>query len=56
MPDALPPALAETDLGLGTRYRGKVRDTYDLGDGRLVLVTTDRISAFDHVLNQAIPL
>ena len=52
----LPPPLASTDLGLGPRYRGKVRDTYDLGDGRLVLVTTDRISAFDHVLRQAVPL
>ena len=53
---ALPPPLARTDLGLGDRYQGKVRDTYDLGDGRLVLVTTDRISAFDHVLRQAVPL
>ncbi len=52
----LPPPLASTDLGLGPRYRGKVRDTYDLGDGRIVLVTTDRLSAFDHVLRQAIPL
>ena len=56
MPTAMPPAVADTDLGIGRRYRGKVRDTYDLGDGRLVLVTTDRISAFDHVLPQAIPL
>jgi phosphoribosylaminoimidazole-succinocarboxamide synthase len=39
---------------LGTRYQGKVRDTYRHGD-RLVLVTTDRISAFDHVLRQTIP-
>ena len=47
--------LVETSLdGLGARYRGKVRDTYRRGD-RLVLVTTDRISAFDHVLRQAIP-
>ena len=53
---ALPPPLASTHLDLGRRYQGKVRDTYDLGDGRLVLVTTDRISAFDHVLRQAIPL
>ena len=52
----LPPPLASTNLGLGDRYRGKVRDVYDLGDGRLALVTTDRISAFDHVLPQAIPL
>jgi phosphoribosylaminoimidazole-succinocarboxamide synthase len=40
--------------GLGTRYQGKVRDTYDSGR-RLILVTTDRISAFDHVLRQSIP-
>ncbi len=52
----LPPALASTSLGLGDPYRGKVRDTYDLGDGRIVLVTTDRLSAFDHVMRQAIPL
>ena len=52
----LPPPLATTDLEVGTRYQGKVRDTYALEDGRIVLVTTDRISAFDHVLNQAIPL
>lgn len=51
-----PPPLAVTHLDVGTRYQGKVRDTYTLGDGRLVLVTTDRISAFDHVLRQAIPL
>lgn len=31
-------------------YEGKVRDNYSLGDGRRVLVTTDRISAFDRVL------
>jgi phosphoribosylaminoimidazole-succinocarboxamide synthase len=39
---------------LGTRYEGKVRDTY-AQNNRLILVTTDRISAFDHVLNQTIP-
>lgn len=39
---------------LGTRYEGKVRDTYRQ-DERLILVTTDRISAFDHVLRQTIP-
>lgn len=38
----------------GTRYRGKVRDTYASGD-RLFLITTDRISAFDHILRQTIP-
>ncbi|MCL2491595.1 MAG: phosphoribosylaminoimidazolesuccinocarboxamide synthase [Coriobacteriia bacterium] len=34
--------------------RGKVRDIYDLGD-RLLLVATDRLSAFDHVLAEPIP-
>ncbi len=47
--------VADTDFGhLGTKYRGKVRDTY-ADDDRLVLVTTDRISAFDHILRQTIP-
>ena len=35
--------------------RGKVRDTFDLGDGRLLMVATDRISAFDVVLPQGVP-
>ena len=35
--------------------RGKVRDTYDIGDGRLLMVATDRISAFDVVLPTPIP-
>lgn len=39
---------------LSGRYKGKVRDTYSAGE-KLILVTTDRISAFDHVLNQTIP-
>lgn len=47
--------LFETRLeGFANRYQGKVRDTYRHGD-RLILVTTDRISAFDHVLRQAVP-
>ena len=36
-------------------YQGKVRDTYDLGDGLLLMVATDRISAFDVVLPTGIP-
>jgi phosphoribosylaminoimidazole-succinocarboxamide synthase len=40
--------------GLGPRHQGKVRDIYDLGD-RLLLVATDRISAFDVVMNEPIP-
>lgn len=51
----LPHALRATDFkGLGQRYQGKVRDTY-AQDDQLVLITTDRISAFDHVLRQTIP-
>lgn len=40
--------------GLGPRHQGKVRDIYDLGD-RLLLVATDRVSAFDVVMNEPIP-
>lgn len=36
-------------------HRGKVRDTYDLNDGRLLIVATDRLSAFDVVLPTGIP-
>lgn len=42
------------DVGLPLAARGKVRDVYDLGD-RLLLVATDRISAFDCVLSPPIP-
>ena len=34
---------------MGTYYKGKVRDNYHL-DNRIIMITTDRISAFDHVL------
>jgi phosphoribosylaminoimidazole-succinocarboxamide synthase len=47
---AIPHALTRVDLpGLGARQEGKVRDIYVVGDRR-VLITTDRISAFDRVL------
>ena len=36
--------------GQKTLYKGKVRDVYNIADKYLVMVTTDRISAFDHVL------
>ena len=36
-------------------HRGKVRDTYDLGDGLLLMIATDRLSAFDVVLPSGIP-
>ncbi len=46
--------VLETDLPLPRFSRGKVRDTYDLDD-RLLMVTTDRISAFDCILPDGIP-
>ena len=47
--------VLETDLeGARLLGRGKVRDNYDLGDS-LLIVSTDRISAFDHVLPTGIP-
>ena len=46
-------ALLETDLPLPKRS-GKVRDVYDLGD-QLLIVSTDRISAFDWILPVGIP-
>lgn len=35
-------------------YSGKVRDIYDAGDGRLLMITSDRISAFDVVMNEPV--
>src|SRR5271155_3562133 len=47
--------LLETNLpGLKLRARGKVRDIYEDGD-RLLIVATDRISAFDYILATGIP-
>ncbi|UCH51414.1 MAG: phosphoribosylaminoimidazolesuccinocarboxamide synthase [Chloroflexota bacterium] len=46
--------LFEADLTLPLFGRGKVRDTYDLGD-KLLIVSTDRLSAFDVVLPDPIP-
>jgi len=47
--------LVRTDLPTANLFhRGKVRDTYDLGD-RLLMVATDRISAFDVILPNGIP-
>jgi phosphoribosylaminoimidazole-succinocarboxamide synthase len=51
----MPPVVLETELsGLTLARRGKVRDVYDLGD-QLLIVATDRISAFDYVLGSGIP-
>ena len=48
------PVLLNTDLPLPLFIRGKVRDSYDLGN-LLLIVATDRISAFDSVLPCGIP-
>ena len=51
-------ALKETNFhfpGQVKMYRGKVRDVYFIGDKHLVMVASDRISAFDHVLPKGIP-
>ena len=48
------PALTATDLPFPAT-RGKVRDVYDLGGGRLLLVATDRISAYDVVMANGVP-
>lgn len=51
----LPHCLTHTNFDWGHRRSGKVRDVYKLDEDRLAIVTTDRISAFDHVFNEAIP-
>ena len=51
-------ALTKTELSLPGQksvYHGKVRDVYNLGDDLLVMVATDRISAFDVILPKGIP-
>ena len=47
--------LACPDLPLPRLHRGKVREMFALGDDRLLLVATDRLSAFDVVFGQGIP-
>lgn len=48
--------ITKTEVsGAGAPYRGKVRDVYSLGDHKLAIVASDRISAFDHIMKQAIP-
>lgn len=46
----LPQAFVESDLPIAGRISGKVRDSYPLPGGRRLLVTTDRLSAFDRNL------
>ncbi len=46
----LPHAFGETDLPLPGKQTGKVRDWYPVSDGRWLIITTDRLSAFDRIL------
>ncbi|MDH6535012.1 phosphoribosylaminoimidazolesuccinocarboxamide synthase [Parabacteroides sp. 52] len=51
-------ALTKTDFnfpGQKSVYHGKVRDVYNINDEQLIMVATDRISAFDVVLPEGIP-
>src|SRR5512140_1495589 len=48
--ELLPLALNETNLPLPGKQAGKVRDWYPLSDQRRLLITTDRLSAFDRIL------
>src|SRR6187399_1486868 len=51
------PTIRETDFHFPNQsnvYHGKVRDVYSIGD-KLVVIATDRISAFDHILPKPIP-
>ena len=47
--------LLQSDLPLPLVRQGKVRDVYDAGPDRLLLVATDRVSAFDVVMREAVP-
>jgi phosphoribosylaminoimidazole-succinocarboxamide synthase len=56
--EALTHCITTTHSGLHNiepPYRGKVRDVYTLNEDTLGIVVTDRISAFDHIMKQAIP-
>jgi len=48
--------MLASDLPLPRIGRGKVRDIYAVGEDRLLLLTTDRISAFDVVMAETIPM
>jgi phosphoribosylaminoimidazole-succinocarboxamide synthase len=48
--------MLTSDLPLPRLGRGKVRDIYAVGDDRVLLLTTDRISAFDVVMAETIPM
>jgi phosphoribosylaminoimidazole-succinocarboxamide synthase len=48
-------ALTRSSLPFPLHARGKVREMYDVGDERLLMVASDRLSAFDVVMSRPIP-
>lgn len=54
-PSATLPVVVRTALPLPLERRGKVRDVYAVGTDRLLLVASDRVSAFDVVMAEPIP-
>jgi len=53
--EKMPDVITKTELKLPILSKGKVRDTYVLPEGNLLMVATDRLSAFDVVFPQGIP-
>ena len=52
----IPASLLDTNLtSLPLLHKGKVRDIYDIDDKHMLIVTTDRLSAFDVILTDPIP-
>lgn len=50
------PVITRTDIpAFPLRWRGKVRDIYDIDNDTLLIVTTDRMSAFDVILDDPVP-
>lgn len=47
--------IDNTDIGLKKIYSGKVRDLYEIDDRRMLMVASDRLSAFDVILDDPIP-
>ncbi len=54
-PQTSPDPEALKECGLKHLYRGKVRDMYAAGDDKLLMVASDRISAYDVIMNEDIP-
>jgi phosphoribosylaminoimidazole-succinocarboxamide synthase len=52
---SFPPLFESTIRSLPLLGRGKVRENYALGEDRLLMITSDRLSAFDVIMNEPIP-